>query len=268
MRKHKHEFLINPLSANGQCHTIADAAIVFRNLIANIEYIRPMIKKKRATLHFDPCSNNLSLLKDEAFEATISQFRKIKVGDDDGADLTLLWYISIKNQPSVTTCDIATISITSTAPNATTIIEGTAIRETMRNDVNWLSFGGSAFNEAPLYQVNVEGTGPIEVKNAHNEISLQSLLPFFEHHTKHVEKPYFDTQRKENVAAMPIRNRKEAGNLLRIGIQHGNDIFSYHEASKKFFCFKLTGGNTYHGYEIEPTEILPALRAALKNEPI
>jgi hypothetical protein len=253
------KFIINPLSANGQCHTTKDAANVFEELISSIKYIWPMIQKNRASLRYDVCGNVISLCKDETFETTLNKIRSIN------GDLRRLWFMYIKNQPSIPENTIVNIAISTTAIEGSPSLTGMANQDAMTNDVQWLSFGGNAFNRASKYQVCVDRSKLFEVMNAHSEESLQNLLPVFKHSNKHREKSHRDYDRNEEVAAMPIRDEKIAGDLLRIGIEHGKSIYSYHSASSKFYRFNLTGNNIYHGFLIEQDEVPHPLHAKLKE---
>jgi hypothetical protein len=251
------KFLINALSATGQCHTAVDAEKIVENLIDSIKHIWPMIQKERAILYYEPCSNNISICKGVPFKTTISNL--------GNSDLKKLWYLYTKNTPalpSTTPVEIELLADSANSPHT-----GFAVREIMTSDFIWISFGGNGFNETPSYQVRFKGTKPFCVKNAHNKCTVQALLPFFQHSPKHPEQAYFDLQRKENVAAMPIRNEKDAGDLLRIGItiDEGKRIYSYHNKRAEFFCFMETGNNVYHGYAILEENVPSPLRSRLKK---
>ena len=254
------KFIINALSANGQCSTIAEAAAVLKNLMYSIYYFWPMKLKERSTLHFEPCSNNISLCQNENFDATVNNVRSIV-----GGDIPRKWYTYTKNQPAPLDANEVKITISPITSTPEQSISGYMIRDFITCDAKWLSFGGLALNETRKFRVEVDGEDSIEVANAHNELELQSLLPFFEHSGKHRKEPYFDQERKEQVAAMPIRNLKDAGNLLRSGIKVGEDIFSYDFDTRNFYRFKLTIGNKYHGFQVESNEVPVALQECLKR---
>jgi hypothetical protein len=215
-----------------------------------------MIQKKRAILHYAPCDNDISLCAGEFFLATINKLRD--------HDLKRLWFLYTKNQPSSPSETPIQIEV-STLTKPGHVIKGTVLYEIMTSDVQWLSFGGDPFNEAVRYTVLIDNAEPFEVNNAHNKESLQPLLPFFKHHGKHPEKAYHDRQRNEEVAGMPIRDEKVAGDLLRIGIEHDKNIYSYHSNGNQFYCFKRTGSNVYHGYAIREDEVPISLLTTLKN---
>jgi hypothetical protein len=252
------KFIINPLSANGQCHTIQEVAVVFENLIASIKYVWPMIRRNRASLFYSPCSNAMSLRPNEPFEVTVNELRSIN------GDLPRLWYMYTKNQPILNSENEVEITISSINPPLEPAINGVAKHDLMSASINWLSFGGVAINQASTYRISIDKMQEFDVNNAYNELSLQGLLPFFEHSEKHRAMSYFDNRRGEHVAGMPIRNRRDAGELLRNGIEYRGDFFSYHCISDKFFRFKQTRVNIYHGFQIEPNEVPNNLLVALK----
>lgn len=102
-----------------------------------------------------------------------------------------------------------------------------------------------------------------DVDNASNLEKLKRFLPHFEHSDKHRQAPYFDKVRNENVAAMPIRDEIEAGNLLRNGISFDKDIFSFDKKTERYFRFKPTRLNIFHGFEITKAEVPLSVLAQL-----
>lgn len=257
------KFLINSLSACGQCATQANAELVFEHFIGCIKYIWPMMQGNRAALYYEVCDDSMSLLVNEPFVTTVNNLRN--------RDLKRLWFLYTKNRASSPAGQTIAITYSAIGVANTSTVTGSMAHELLTDDVQWLSFGGSSFNQATGYHVQFVGLAKsISVKNAYDEASLQALLPFFEHHSKHREVAYYDEQRKEQVAAMPIRKEKIAGDLLRIGIEYGKKIYSYHQGSGQFYCFQpsegnKTGGNKYHGYVIQENEVPANLIGALKK---
>lgn len=252
------KFLVNPLSACGQCPTQENAEFVFEDFIGCIKYIWPMLQGNCAALYYESCDNPMSLLANEPFLTTVNNLRN--------RDLKRLWFLYTKNRGGLQAGSPIEITFSASGTPNTSNAKGKMLDGLLTDDVQWLSFGGTPFNQVSDYHVQFVGLGKsIFVKNAYNESSLQPLLPFFEHHSKHLEDAYYDKKRNEQVAAMPIRKERIAGNLLRTGLEHGKKIYSYHRDSGQFYCFQLTGGNIYHGYMIDEKEVPSPLIGLLKK---
>lgn len=217
-----------------------------------------MIKEERASLACSPEIENMELVADEAFLATLNRLRSVN------GDLPRLWHQFTKNRPySADSREAIKISeINSSDAPIDTEIE----RELANPGVIWISFGGNKLNTACRLNIRLASGESYVVQNAHSEETVAKLLPAFEHNDKHRKEPYYDYERKVHVAAMPIRDVNEAGALLRIGLPDGADIISYHRCSKKMYRFKLTGGNVYHGFEITDDETPPGLRAKFNRK--
>jgi hypothetical protein len=252
------QFMINPLSVCAQCHEITSAHKIFEDFIACLKYIWPMVHEERAALSCAPEMENGELIVNEAFLATLNRLRALN------GDLPRLWYQYTKNRPysPENRVEVTISSVTSSDESKKGVIEA----QFSNPAVIWISFGGTKLNmTSPIAVTRADGESYVAT-NAHDEKSIEAVLPIFKHHDKHREEPYYDYERNEDVAAMPIRDPIEAGVLLRIGISDGSDILSYHRLSKKFYRFKLTGGNVYHGFEIMEKEVPSALLLALTEK--
>lgn len=257
-----YKFLLNPLSANAQFHTIDQAYVYFSKVIDCIKYIWPMIGENRATIYVDPSVYARSLIAGRSFSATISDLRSIN------GDLSRLWYLYAKNRGAAISNTNVSITVTSKDSNASGTLQGILDSNYTTSDIIWLSFGGLPITEEAEFRVLSDARLNYLANNAHHLISLAPLLPTFKHHTKHGPKPYFDEARKENVAPMPIRDENEAGILLRNGVQCGSDIISYHRNTASIYRFKLTGGNVYHGFIVEKEEITAETYKKITHPPL
>lgn len=208
-----------------------------------------MVNTGRASLVCPSDIETYSLISGETFYVTLSRLKKIN------GDFSRLWYQYTKNRP-FDVVQPTTVQV-SNAPPPAPFRTGSLNSVFLIPSIDWISFGGDVFSKAPLYFVDCGQVGIFNVRNIHDEVGLAATLPQYQLHFKHRENPYYDYERKEHVAAMPIRDDSEAGILLRNGLPDGSDIISYHRITNRIFRFKLTGGNVYHGFQIEFSEAAP-----------
>lgn len=251
------QFLINSISISEQCHSITDAGKIFNETLDCLKYIWPMVNKGYASLMCASDIEKNSLIKGEAFKSTLSRLKSIN------GDIPRLWYQYTVNRPYEDELPIA-VKVDA-VPHCGISKTGVLSAIFLNPKIYWISFGGEEFNESSSFFVDCGQQGKFSVTNAYNEFGVAATLPRFKHHSKHREESYYDYERNENVAAMPIRDEGDAGILLRNGLNFGSDIISYHGLSNRIFRFKLTGGNVYHGFEIEPSEIPANFLEALKQ---
>ncbi|MCP4696588.1 MAG: hypothetical protein GY862_07040 [Gammaproteobacteria bacterium] len=104
------------------------------------------------------------------------------------------------------------------------------------------------------------------IQNAHHLESLEPLLPRYEPHDKHPIEPYFDKQRGEKVAPMPL-DATEAQQLLLISLKKegGDRRWAYHERRRKYYRFMRTHPkrSIYHGFEVDDDDEVPQ---TIKNQ--
>lgn len=116
-----------------------------------------------------------------------------------------------------------------------------------------LGFGGTNLLESPILRI-FTATTSLECANAHHRESLVRLLPVYKASPKHRAEEYFDRERHETVAAMPLSDQDAQETLLR-GIEYAGDYWSFHCGRRVFIRFKATLGNEYHGFQVAKEEI-------------
>lgn len=250
------KFLINPLSPIDQCSSINDVAHAVANLVSCFEYLLPAINAKRAVLLYDDSLRGRSLVAGENLSATIARLRGLS---DEGGDLVRKWYLYSQNRAEDVT-DYGAVVALSCPQQSFATVHGTVCSIAALEELYWLSFGQSRFGEALTYQIT-GGQMQMTGENAHTAQILVQSLPRYEPSAKHRKEPYFDKERGESVAAMPL-SADFAQKVLLAGISQGSDIWSFDGTSRCFFRFKRTGGNVFHGFVVGPDEV----PAAIKDE--
>lgn len=242
------DFYINPLSVNEQCHSSNDVLNLIMALVECFIYLKPAIKKERIKLLYDSSIENRHFITNEYFLASISKLPK------DEHDVKTLWFQYISKAEDVLKCPVQTTVSSSHCPEL--VVEGSISGNSVLQQTYWLSFGKHSLNETQEYNVLQNGHTEFTVKNVHHRNSLKQLLPSYEASGKHRKTSYFDQERGEQVAGMPLDYEK-AQELLLISTEENDDRFAYHQESDKFYRFKLTypDKNIYHGFQIEKKEI-------------
>jgi hypothetical protein len=171
----------------------------------------------------------------------------------DDHDVKTLWFQYISKAEDVSMYSVQT---TVRSAHCSELVEGIISGNTVIQQTNWLSFGKHLLNEAQEYSVLQNRHTEFTVRNAHHRNSLKQLLPNYEASGKHRKTSYYDQERGEQVAGMPLDSEK-AQELLLISTEENNDRFAYHQESGKFYRFKLThpDKNIYHGFQIKKEEI-------------
>lgn len=242
------DFYINPLSVNEQCHTSSDVQNLVATLVACFNYLQPAIKKERIKLLYDSSIESRQFIANKHFVASISDLPK------DDPDIKKSWFLYTKNR--AITISQSLVQTTVSSDWSSEQVEGIISGDSLLKEAHWISFGKHLLNESPEYNVSQNGHTQFTVRNVHHCESLKQLLPSYEPSEKHHKTSYYDYQRGEQVAAMPLDPDK-AQELLLTSIVENNDRFAYHQGSGKFYRFKLTHPeqNIYHGFQIEKEEI-------------
>jgi hypothetical protein len=247
--------MINALSVQEQCHDTNEAHAALDKIISCLTYIRPIVQANRGTLACRSDVENRSLISGEPFQATLNRVKAVN------GELPKRWYQFTKNVPFLESDDVAITVTNSTV--GTGACTGHIQSELAHSGITWISFDGTKIHGSKTLNVALDQITCFQVSNVTDEVDLSKLLPVFKHSEKHGAEPYYDHVRKEHVAGMPIRDETEASALVRSGISYGGDIFSYHKPSRRFFRFKLTLGNIFHGFEINERELPPGMKAQL-----
>lgn len=241
------DFYINPLSVNEQCHSSNEVLDLMITLVECFKYLRPAIKKERIKLLYDSSIENRYFITNESFVASISKLPK------DEHDVKTLWFQYTRKAEDILQNPVKT-TIRST--HCTELVDGIISGNSSLQNAHWLSFKKHLLNEAQKYNVLQNGHTEFTVKNVCHRESLKQLLPIYESSDKHHKNSYYDHQRGEQVAAMPLGS-EQAQELLLISTEENNDRFAYHQRRGEFYRFKLThpDKNIYHGFQIKKEEI-------------
>src|ERR1700741_1081809 len=88
------EIVLNPLSANQQCHAVEDCFEVVSFYVACCEYCLPALGSKRITMLFYNHIEQRFLIGRQNLRASLAQCKGIK----GGKDLVQKWYLYTRNR--------------------------------------------------------------------------------------------------------------------------------------------------------------------------
>lgn len=242
-------FAFNPFSADSQCNSDADIRSVVEPLIAAVDFLLPAVQAKRVKLLFDASIESRNIVAGETFRASIARLGRSGV---DGPDLLRRWYLYSKNHAQDVSDEAQEVELRCPT-NTFTPVSGQLGVLCLAATTRWISFGACQIGMAATYSI-VVGNVSYQNKNAHDVASIQALLPIYDPSPKHGAVRYWDQQRQEWVAPMPL-DRDTAQRVLLSGIQCGENYFGRHEASNTLYRFVRTRGNIYHGFQVGEEEI-------------
>lgn len=234
-------FCLNPLSANQQCNTSSDVEVVVRNLLACIDLLLPAINLGKHQVVYDALIENRNIITDINLLSAINNIQD--------KDLRRRWFIYKNNRMQHANQNININIEMFPEANSSKIISGSVSKDLINDKVCWLSFGKSDLTEMEKIRIIGGGIEYIE-NNVHEKDGLKRLLPIYENNPKHRRASYYDYNRNEYVAAMPLDD-DEAQKLLIASTEHNNARWAYHKNSDGYYKFVRTFGNTYHGYKID-----------------
>lgn len=250
-------FLINSLAAAGQCKSLDEVERLIADIVECFEYISPALQSGRAMLLHDPFIDNMCIIPDEPFISSIS-----RLGGRRAPDLRRKWYLYTKNRASSVSGERLTVSLKAAIDEVKDVVEGLLVEASFKEAYALLSFGGSRLLECDI--LNIESVNYLsQLHNAHCKNSILKLLPRYKASAKHRKESYFDYERNESVAAMPLSDL-DAQELLLRAIKYNNDYWGRHQNNKNYFRFKLTLENEYHGFEVSVNEVPPAIVQKLR----
>lgn len=252
-------FFINPLSARDQCHSAQEIADVMENLVQCFDYILPALQADRAVLLYDEAITTQSLEAGLDLRSSIAKLRSLS---NYGGDLATKWYRYVKQRAEDVTDYGAEVDV-SCIDGSFEPVQGTVSSAAMRKGLIWLSFGHTALGEALRFVVKANGDSVLSA-NAHVATRVAEHLPRYEASDKHRRESYFDSERGEHVAAMPLPANL-AQNVLLSGVAYEDDVWSYDHATNSFYRFKRTLRNVFHGFTVEEKEVPAAIRKQLLN---
>lgn len=252
------EAALNPLSANGQFHSVEQCYEAVNAYIACCEYCLPALGKKRVTLLFDESIEQRSLFGTENFRATIANCK----GIEGGKELIRKWYIYTRNR-SVVLSSGDTIQIRLTA-DANSSVEG-IVSKYLHDEVEFLiSLPGDAVSSAKNLTLSSDQMERV-VGNTDNIQSFRTWLPSYQPNPKHRAEAYIAAS-GEYVSPMPLSGIEAHELLLNSISDEGGTRWAFHERSSAYYCFRRTHNDheVFHGF-IETEENVPYnLREQLK----
>src|SRR5690349_6269590 len=95
------EVVLNPLSANRQCHSVEECFEVVSSYVACCEYCLPALGSKRITLLFDDHVEQRNLFGHQNLQASIAQCKGMK----GGKDVIKKWYLYTRNRSKALTAN-------------------------------------------------------------------------------------------------------------------------------------------------------------------
>lgn len=242
-------FCINPISANGQCFDSEQICRVLLNLVDCFEYLLPALDKGRAKLIYDSGLERRRLNSGEPFWTSIDSLPK----QFEGKNIKQLWLLYTRNRAEVAAGETVINVIISSSEADLGQIEGEINEYLLQENSGWLSFGGHRLHESPQLRVHRDPDVISRIDNAYNRDSFKRLLPRYEPSAKHRRDTYFDSAGRK-ISCMPLES-DEAQRLLLTSVTIDNARWAFHAGRGRYYCFKITQANVYHGYEVERDEI-------------
>jgi hypothetical protein len=246
-------FLLNPLSAIAQFKTTDDAHQAIRDVVKCLDYLSPALSSQRRKLIVDPCIEHRDVVEGTSLIQAINSLPK------RDRDTKEKWFTYTKQQATKAALELIEVTISSPDPACAQSVSEDATKDFLVDRGSLISFGGCQLTESKTLRVSSDGQS-IDAGNAHKVEHL--LVPTYTASPKHRKQAYYDKQRGEQVAAMPLPP-DIAREVLLAGLPDGRDYLGWHRQSGKFIRFKLTGGNDYHGFEVAEGEVPAELRKQL-----
>lgn len=253
------EVVLNPLSANRQCHCVEDCLEVVRFYVNCCEYCLPALDSKRITLLFDDHIEERFLVEGEHFRATIAQICGIK----EGRDLVQKWYLYTKNRSTALPA-IDGIAITLTATDMSSSVKGLVHKHAHDEVRYWISFPRDAVC-TPNELTVTSHQGVRNINNAANIDSFRAWLPSYQPNPKHRAEPYYSAK-GEFVSPMPLCESEAQKLLLTSLSDQTGTRWAFHKRTAKFYCYRKThiDREVFHGYLQKEEEVPQELRVALR----
>lgn len=242
-------FALNALSVGGQCNTDEDIKNVMTSLLKGIDFMWPAVQAERVKLVYDSSIESKELVRGESFPASIGRMRRFS---DDGPDLAKKWYIYTRKKASDVTDHGIEVQLECCSRSFEAFM-GTVSTSCVTEASHWLSLGSWSVGTSARYRITTSAGATVK-DNAHDEAGIRGLMPNFEPSPKHRTESYWDADRNESVAAMPL-DQETAQRVLLAGVFCAGDIFGKHEATNDLYRFIKTGGNTYHGFQVEEEDV-------------
>jgi hypothetical protein len=257
------EVVLNPLSANGQCHSAEECFNVVSFYVACCEYCLPALDSDRISLLFDDHIEQRFLLGSQNLRASIAQCKAVK----GGKDIIEKWYIYTRNRSKSLPLD-SEIEVRFTANGIASSVEGIVYRYVNDAVGFWISLPRDtvcAVNNLTLHSHH----GERAIRNAADFESFKAWLPIYEPNAKHRDKPY-TAAGGEYVSPMPL-SKAEAQDLLLTSLpDEAGTRWAFHKRTATFYCYRKTHVNreVFHGYSQSEEEVPVNIRIALRGQEI
>jgi len=177
-------------------------------------------------------------------------------------DTQLIWFLYTRKKATTANFELVDVTISSTDPSCDQSISENSTKDFLMAHSGLISFGGSELTKSKTLKIHSNGQ-TLMAENAHMLADVRRLVPSYKASPKHRKEPYYDYERREQVAAMSL-SPDVAHEVLLSGLPHGDDYLGLHGPTGKFIRFKLTEGNEYHGFEVTDEEVPLAIRNQLK----
>lgn len=254
------EFVLNPLSVNGQCKTVEDCFEAVRLYVDFCEHCLPALSKGRVKIFYDRHIEMRSLTEGVNLAASIARCKEFL----GGKDLVDKWYLYTRNRSQpLDAGDGVDVELRATDPILTPVC-GTVHQTTHDALDSWISFPGDEICDCGKLTLRSEVMSR-NIRNASRLKSLLGWLPSYEPNPKHGAEAYYS--HGEYISPMPLSDA-DAQVLVLISLpdRHGGCRWAYHDDRKEFYCFRRTypGQEVYHGFLAEERTVPEDLRDLLR----
>lgn len=242
-------FCVNPLAAAGQFRKSKDVHIALMDIVECFEYLLPALKRGIHQIFYDQRIEERELIAGQHFNASLNA---LPVGEDDAKSAKRLWFIYTRNHSMQAEWEPESQIQLSKVGIAGTV-GGSVSSQLLNNSSHWLSLGGFPLFQETSLTILPTGYTSFEVQNSSRLEHLKVLLPIYERSDKHKREAYYDAS-GDYVSPMTLSD-DAAQSLLLISTPDADDRVAYHKINKKYYRFKITRLNIYHGFEIQSNEI-------------
>jgi hypothetical protein len=250
-------FLINPLGSISQCGSRQQFEALLSDVVDCFEYLLPALTCGNTEIFFDRLLEDKSVLTGEILSDSIYH-----LGGKRGPDLKRKWFLYTRNRAKKLPEEHCAATLSTGNCEPAQCISGKYPIDFTIGEYGLISFGGHPVLQSPTIKISCPPLPVFLNPNAWNMDSVVSLLPKYIPSQKHGTEPYFDHSRGEHVAPMQLPP-EEAQTLLIESIKEGSDYFGFHKRTRRFYRFRLTGGNIYHGFQVEEHELQASTIKAL-----
>lgn len=254
------EIVLNPLSANCQCHSAEECFAAVSAYVDCCEYCWPALRAKRVKLLFDDHVEQRFLVGSENFLASIARCK----GAKGGADLVKKWYLYTRNRSAVVPNE-SEVEIELKTNGIGSSVKGSVYKPLHDDISHWISFSGDVVCSANELIVS-SSHGERTIRNCADIESFRTWLPRYEPNPKHRAKAY-TAAGGEVVSPMPLSEAEAQELLLTSLSDNGGTRWAFHKETLKYYCFQRThvDQEVFHGY-VEAEEKVPNdLRDQLKT---